>query len=231
MRATPREWRSCNDWRVARIIRDVTNNKNYQKPWEKYEKPWKDMSKKDSKMIGTACKNCSEKRTDWSLSYWKVQLFQKQKRTNMLIKVGSLQDLATPAIPPYPSAERKTFCHLFSNRFLGGFQSTIISFIWALDLNYCGTNWKNMEKGPRAPTLSIFNNISQSVSAPPPGECDQPLGSCWLDVPGKQSRRSFINVETPETTGQSIQFSKQPPFLEWRYLTKLGIHKNKIIGL
>lgn len=125
-------------------------------------------------MIGTACKNCSEKRTDWSLLYWKVQLFQKQKRTNMLIKVGSLQDLATPAIPPYPSAERKTFCHLFSNRFLGGFQSTIIihifhmislvSFRWALDLNYCGTNWKNMEKGP--PTLSIFNNISQVFLRP-----------------------------------------------------------------
>ena len=191
-------------------------------------------------MIGTACKNCSEKRTDWSLSYWKVQLFQKQKRTNMLIKVGSLQDLATPAIPPYPSAERKTFCHLFSNRFLGGFQSTIIihifhmislvSFIWALDLNYCGTNWKNMEKGP--PTLSIFNNISQVFLRPRLANAIslwEVVGSTCLE--NKAVSGHLINLETPETTGQSIQFSKQPPFLEWRYLTKLGIHKNKIIGL
>ena len=198
------------------------------------------MSKKHSKMIGTACKNCSEKRTDWSLSYWKVQLFQKQKRTNMLIKVGSLQDLATPAIPPYPSAERKTFCHLFSNRFLGGFQSTIIihifhmislvSFIWALDLNYCGTNWKNMEKGP--PTLSIFNNISQVFLRPRLANAIslwEVVGSTCLE--NKAVSGHLINLETPETTGQSIQFSKQPPFLEWRYLTKLGIHKNKIIGL
>lgn len=66
---------------------------------------------------------------------------------------------------------------------------SLVSFIWALDLNYCVTKWKNMEKGP--PTLSIFNSNFASVSAPPPGECDQPLGSCWLDVPGKQSRRSF----------------------------------------
>lgn len=36
MRATPREWRSCNE--SARIIRDVTNGKTY-------ENTWKDMSK------------------------------------------------------------------------------------------------------------------------------------------------------------------------------------------